>query len=110
MYQKDHPTMGAPHGSLIRIVFGVSGSLPFSISASGWLVQDPMLFRDGIFKIEPLCGRLWPQTQVTCACCFLPKVKGECWGNGWGRSEFERKGDWKIWRFGRSKCYEMLIF
>jgi len=35
--------------------------------------EDPMLFRDGIFKIEPLCGRLWPQTQVTCACCFLPK-------------------------------------
>ncbi|CAK9100381.1 Serine/threonine-protein phosphatase 2A regulatory subunit B'' subunit gamma [Durusdinium trenchii] len=35
--------------------------------------EDPMLFRDAIFKIEPLCGRLWPQTQVTCACCFLPK-------------------------------------
>ena len=64
--------------------------------------QDPMLFRDGIFKIEPLCGRLWcgpntnshrstvvlegnrrrlglvarPRTQVTCACCFLPKAPG----------------------------------
>ncbi|CAJ1423658.1 unnamed protein product [Effrenium voratum] len=35
--------------------------------------DDPMLFRDAIFKIEPLCGRLWPHTQVTCACCFLPK-------------------------------------
>ena len=22
-------------------------------------LQDPMLFRDAIFKIEPLCGRLW---------------------------------------------------
>ncbi|CAE7901286.1 HYDIN [Symbiodinium sp. KB8] len=35
--------------------------------------EDPMLFRDGIFKIEPLSGRLWPHTQVTCACCFCPK-------------------------------------
>eukprot|EP00930_Biecheleria_cincta_P015308 TRINITY_DN12810_c0_g1_i1.p1 TRINITY_DN12810_c0_g1~~TRINITY_DN12810_c0_g1_i1.p1 ORF type:complete len:5041 (+),score=1000.88 TRINITY_DN12810_c0_g1_i1:126-15248(+) len=35
--------------------------------------EDPMLFRDAIFSIQPLNGRLWPHTQITCACCFLPK-------------------------------------
>eukprot|EP00931_Biecheleriopsis_adriatica_P045665 TRINITY_DN2614_c0_g1_i1.p1 TRINITY_DN2614_c0_g1~~TRINITY_DN2614_c0_g1_i1.p1 ORF type:complete len:5069 (-),score=1280.39 TRINITY_DN2614_c0_g1_i1:105-14627(-) len=35
--------------------------------------EDPMLFRDQIFSIQPLNGRLWPHSQITCACCFLPK-------------------------------------
>ncbi|CAK0791290.1 unnamed protein product [Prorocentrum cordatum] len=35
--------------------------------------EDPMLFRDAIFAIEPLIGQIWPHSQVTCACTFLPK-------------------------------------
>ncbi|CAK0877779.1 unnamed protein product, partial [Prorocentrum cordatum] len=35
--------------------------------------EDPMLFRDAIFAIEPLTGQIWPHSQVTCACTFLPK-------------------------------------
>lgn len=32
-----------------------------------------MLFRDSIFAIEPLTGRVRPHSQITCTCSFSPK-------------------------------------
>lgn len=37
-----------------------------------------------------------------------PRWRGNVGWNGWGRSEFERKGDWKIWSLGdrnAMKCW-----
>jgi hydrocephalus-inducing protein len=35
--------------------------------------EDPMLFQDEIFSIEPLQGKLWPNTEMTCVVTFLPQ-------------------------------------
>jgi hypothetical protein len=35
--------------------------------------EDPMLFRDTIFAIEPLVGRVWSHSEMSCACAFSPK-------------------------------------
>lgn len=35
--------------------------------------EDKMLFQDEIFTIEPLQGKLWPNTEVTCCVTFKPQ-------------------------------------
>ena len=35
--------------------------------------DDKMLFQDEIFSIEPLEGKLWPNTEVTCCVTFKPQ-------------------------------------
>lgn len=35
--------------------------------------EDPMLFHDATFSIEPLVGRVWSHSQLMCACSFRPK-------------------------------------
>jgi hydrocephalus-inducing protein len=34
--------------------------------------DDPMLFQDEIFTIEPLQGKIWPNTEITCCVTFKP--------------------------------------
>jgi hydrocephalus-inducing protein len=35
--------------------------------------DDPMLFQDEIFTIEPLEGKIWPNTEITCCVTFKPQ-------------------------------------
>lgn len=35
--------------------------------------EDLMLFQDEIFTIEPLQGKLWPNTEITCCVTFKPQ-------------------------------------
>ena len=35
--------------------------------------EDLMLFQDEIFNIEPLQGKLWPNTEITCCVTFKPQ-------------------------------------
>ena len=35
--------------------------------------DDQMLFQDEIFTIEPLQGRLWPNTEISCTVTFKPQ-------------------------------------
>jgi adenylate kinase family enzyme len=35
--------------------------------------EDPMLFHDATFSIEPSVGRVWSHSQLMCACSFRPK-------------------------------------
>jgi hydrocephalus-inducing protein len=35
--------------------------------------EDLMLFQDEIFTIEPLQGKLWPGTEITCCVTFKPQ-------------------------------------
>ena len=35
--------------------------------------DDPMLFQDEIFTIEPLQGKIWPNTEITCCVTFKPQ-------------------------------------
>ena len=35
--------------------------------------EDFMLFQDEIFNIEPLQGKLWPNTEITCCVTFKPQ-------------------------------------
>lgn len=32
-----------------------------------------MLFQDEIFSIEPLQGKIWPNTEITCCVTFKPQ-------------------------------------
>jgi hydrocephalus-inducing protein len=32
-----------------------------------------MLFQDEIFTIEPLQGKIWPNTEITCCVTFKPQ-------------------------------------
>jgi hydrocephalus-inducing protein len=34
--------------------------------------EDQMLFQDEIFSIEPLQGKIWPNTEITCCVTFKP--------------------------------------
>ena len=34
--------------------------------------DDPMLFQDEIFSIEPLEGKIWPNTEITFCVTFRP--------------------------------------
>ena len=34
--------------------------------------EDMMLFQDEIFSIEPLQGKIWPNTEITCCVTFKP--------------------------------------
>ena len=34
--------------------------------------EDQMLFQDEIFSIEPLQGKIWPNTEITCCVTFRP--------------------------------------
>ena len=34
--------------------------------------EDKMLFQDEIFQIEPLEGKIWPNTEMTCCVTFRP--------------------------------------
>jgi len=34
--------------------------------------EDLMLFQDEIFQIEPLQGKIWPNTEITCCVTFKP--------------------------------------
>lgn len=35
--------------------------------------EDLMLFQDEIFSIEPLQGKIWPNTEITCCVTFKPQ-------------------------------------
>jgi len=35
--------------------------------------EDKMLFQDEIFQIEPLEGKIWPNTEMTCCVTFRPQ-------------------------------------
>jgi hydrocephalus-inducing protein len=35
--------------------------------------EDLMLFQDEIFSIEPLQGKIWPNTEITCCVTFRPQ-------------------------------------
>lgn len=35
--------------------------------------DDPMLFQDEIFSIEPLDGKIWPNTEITFCVTFRPQ-------------------------------------
>ena len=35
--------------------------------------EDPMLFSDDIFKIEPLQGEIWPNQEMTICVTFRPQ-------------------------------------
>jgi len=35
--------------------------------------EDSMLFQDEIFQIEPLEGKIWPNTEMTCCVTFRPQ-------------------------------------
>ena len=36
--------------------------------------EDPMLFQDDIFQIEPISGKIWPNTEITVCVTFTPKL------------------------------------
>jgi hypothetical protein len=53
---KIHSTLGRKYGNIKKAV-----------------TEDPMLFHDATFSIEPLVGRVWSHSQLMCACSFRPK-------------------------------------
>lgn len=54
--KKVHDSLGRRYGSIAKAV-----------------TEDPLLFYDETFSIEPLVGRVWSHSQIECACSFHPR-------------------------------------